>query len=220
MAVHSKTNKTVLGPGAKAADMCELPPLGHCHAAVHLMGFWHDDTQYGPMLYLNIVQLASPPPLLRPTLLTTKAESPSKQTTQRASLGAMTEPRRKMATSRSFYGDEGEASCPNTPIMPLFSSPSFNRSSDGEDEDGGRGSLTDSLASRATTCSYLSEDEELEEIEPAKSVKTTWVTCGGGAPGDQDDIKAGKDKARSMFRLPGDKASKSHPNPRVRSLFA
>ena len=51
--IISEHGEALFRPGSKAVGLCEQPPAGVCDATVHMMGFWHDETQYGPLLYLR-----------------------------------------------------------------------------------------------------------------------------------------------------------------------
>ena len=34
-------------------DLYANPPIGPCDATLHFMGYWHDNTKYGPLVYLQ-----------------------------------------------------------------------------------------------------------------------------------------------------------------------
>ena len=51
--IISEHGEALFRPGSKAVGLCEQPPAGACDATVHMMGFWHDETQFGPLLYLR-----------------------------------------------------------------------------------------------------------------------------------------------------------------------
>jgi len=236
--IYSKENKRVVGPGDSAAQLCEMPPFGFCNASIRLMGFWHNERAFGPVIYLSTAQLTSPAlprkilpathtlfaptdmsslnPLHRRSLTETpKTPRPPRSISARSS--------QQFAFDDEYSADSEELSlspvtsrasdCWRTPSCPSI------RSSQG----------MASFMSQASTDEIFDSDEEEVETDrgitppiqsPKKTVDTTWVTCGPRA--NDDWAKPIKCKTQAFIRsvqLPGDKALRAHPNPIVRSLF-
>jgi len=55
--ITSEHGEALFRPGSKAVGLCEQPPAGVCDITVHMMGFWHDEAQFGPLLYLRTGRL-------------------------------------------------------------------------------------------------------------------------------------------------------------------
>jgi hypothetical protein len=237
--IFCKDSKRVVGPGDKAAQLCDRPPLGYCNASTHLMGFWHNERAAGPVIYLNTVQLTAPvlpmkmPPSARRVFARTDMSSLNPLC--RSSLTEtpkMPRPPRSLSTrlkSQLFsHNDEYDSTSEELRQSPV----SFRAS------DGGRSPSCPSLLSMRGVASFMSQastvemfdsdDEELETdrdhtppiASPKRSADATWVTCGPRAGDEWAKPAQGKTPAfMRPVQLPGDKALRTHPNPTVRSLF-
>lgn len=245
--IQSLDNKRVVGPGDSAAQLCKMAPLGYCNASIHLMGFWHNESAFSPVIYLTNAQLTLPalppkvPPsaravhsladmsslnLLRRTGITKATEMSVVNPLRRTGLTSSPDmhtprPISRSARSSQPLDSEGTYDVSDPVLGPSPASPYAStpsfRSSRG----------MASFMSQASTAEIFDSDEE--EIDrdqtppihsPKKSARTTWVTC---SPGANDCAMQAKGKGPPAFkgpmRLPGDKALRAHPNPTVRSLF-
>ena len=55
------TDKYMYGPGDKILSLHARPPLGSCSPTLHFMGYWWDQTKFGPLVYLNSTNLVNEP---------------------------------------------------------------------------------------------------------------------------------------------------------------
>ena len=58
----NREGETAYGPGDKILKLHARPPLGPCSPTVHFMGYWHDKTKFGPLIYLLNTNLVKAEP--------------------------------------------------------------------------------------------------------------------------------------------------------------
>jgi hypothetical protein len=231
--IQTKDDKRLVGPGDSAAELCKMAPFGYCDASIHLMGFWHNEIAFSPVIYLTNAQLTAPPIRLEmppfPKGVLALADMSNLNPLRKVSFIKSTEwrqppPLNSTALSQPV-GDTYDAGDSVLALSPISSRASDNGRN--ASPPALRRSSEASFMSQASTAVVFDSDEEETDrdhtppiMSPKKMADVTWVTCGLRA--DDDWAKPAKGKAPAFMRpvpLPGDKAMRAHPNATVRSLF-
>jgi hypothetical protein len=235
--IQSKDSKRLLGPGDSAAELLQMAPLGYCNASIHLMGFWHNERVFSPVIYLSTAQLTAPPLPLKMVPEPVAVHSPVDIRNPLRRLSRTETPDIRLpppsgSTRQLLYHDETYDAGDSVLVPTRGSSRSFGRTASPHSSPPSFRSMRGkgSFMSQASTAEAYDSEEETEmdrditppTLSPKKFADTSWVTCGPRADADWNNMPAKTGKTPAIMRpvqLLGDKAMRVHPNPAVRSLF-